>query len=73
MLDVTTGEQIEALYRLIQIKGGKRVEKFKTTDINEAIKYQKWYAKRYREGLLMEICTQKKVYNWKAKSVEYTF
>ena len=73
MLDITTGEQIEAQYKLIQIKGGKRIEKFKTTDILQAIKYQKWHAKRYREGLLMEICPQKKVYNWKNKSVEYTF
>ena len=73
MLDITTGDQIEALYKLIQIKSGKRTEKFQSTDINKTIKYQKWYAKRYKEGLLLEICTQKKVYNWKEKSVEYTF
>ena len=73
MLDISTGEQIEALYKLIQLKGGKRTEKFQSTDINAALKYQKWYAKRYHEGLLMEICPQKKVYNWKEKSVEYTF
>ena len=73
MLDISTGEQIEALYKLIQKKGGMRVEKFKSTDIKEALKYQKYHAKRFREGLLMEICLQKKVYNWKEKSVEYTF
>ena len=73
MLDISTGERIEALYKLVQIKGGKRVEKFQSTDINEALKYQKWHAKRYREGLLMEIYPQKKVYNWREKSVEYTF
>ena len=73
MLDISTGDQIEALYKLIQIKSGKRTEKFQSTDINKTIKYQKWYAKRYKEGLLLEICTPKKVYNWKEKRVEYTF
>ena len=67
MLDISTGEQIEALYKLIQIKGGKRVEKFQTTDINEALKYQKYHAKRFREGLLMEICPQKKCTTGKKK------
>ena len=73
MLDILTGEQTEALYKMVQIKGGKRIEKFQTTDINDAIKYQRWYSKRYREGLLMEIYPKKKIYNWKEKSVEYTF
>ena len=73
MLDVASGEQIEALYKLIQIKGGKREEKYKSTDINDAIKYHKWYVKRYKEGLLLEILPQKKIYNWKEKTVEYDF
>ncbi len=73
MLDLSSGEQTEALYKLVQIKGGKRVEKYQTTDISDALKYHKWYVKRYREGLLMEICPQKKVYNWKDKKVEYSF
>lgn len=55
MLDVDTNEQIEALYRMVQIKGGKRIEKFQTPDISRAIRFVKWYAKRYNEGLLMEI------------------
>ena len=62
MLDMKTGTQIEALYRLIQIKGGKRIEKFSTTDINEALAYQSEYVKKYREGLLMEIIPEKKIW-----------
>ena len=33
MLDIDTGEQVEALYKMIEVKGGKRTEKFKTTDL----------------------------------------
>ena len=73
MKDIFTGEDIETLYRMVQIKGGKRVNKFQTTDINRALKFHKWYVKRYREGLLMEILPQKKHYNWKDKSVDYIF
>lgn len=73
MLDIKTGEEIEALYKMIQIKGGKRVEKFKTIDIKRALRFHKWYVARYREGLLMEILPQKKQYDWKEKSVNYTF
>ena len=73
MLDIKTGEKIEALYKMIQIKDGKRIEKFKTTDIKRALRFHKWYVARYREGLLMEILPQKKQYNWKEKSVSYTF
>ena len=73
MKDIFTGEDIETLYRMVQIKGGKRVNKFQTTDIKRALKFHKWYVKRYREGLLMEILPQKKHYNWKDKSVDYIF
>ena len=73
MLDIDTGEQVEALYKLIQIKGGKRIEKFKTPDIKRALNFQKWYVARYKEGLLLEILQKKKVYDWKNKSVEETF
>ena len=73
MLDIKTGEEIEALYKMIQIKGGKRVEKFKTIDIKRALRFHKWYVARYREGLLMEILPQKKQYDWREKSVNYTF
>jgi len=73
MLDIDSGEQIEALYKLFQIKGGKKEEKFQSTDINEAIAFQKNYASRYRQGLYMEILPKKKVYNWKEKKVEEVF
>lgn len=73
MLDVKTGEQIEALYKMVQIKGGHRIEKFKTTDIERALKFHKWYVAKYKQGLLMEILPQKKNYNWKEKNVTYTF
>lgn len=73
MLDIDTGEQTEALYKMVQIKGGKRVDKFKTTDIKRALLFHKWYVKNYHEGLLMEILPQRKVYNPKEKQVYYTF
>ena len=73
MLDLSSGGQIEALYKLVRIKGGKRIEKYQTTDISDALKYHKSYVKKYKEGLLMEICPQKKIYNWKEKKVEYSF
>ena len=73
MLDIDSGEQIEALYKLFRIKGGKKEEKFRSTDINEALAYQKHYAARYQEGLYMEILPKKKVYNWKEKRVEDKF
>lgn len=59
MLDINTNEQVSAIYSLIEIKGGNRVEKFKSEDINEVIKYQKWYVKRYRTGLYLEYCVKK--------------
>lgn len=73
MLDIKTGEQIEVLYKMVQIKGGQRIEKFKTTDIKRALKFHKWYVAKYKQGLLMEIVPQKKNYNWKEKTVTYTF
>ncbi len=73
MLKIDTREQIEALYRMVEIKGGKKEVKFQTTDINRALKYHKWYVARYKEGLLMEILPEKKVYNLKEKKIENTF
>ena len=60
MLDINTDEQIEALYKLYQIKGGKKEEKFQSHDINEALNFQKNYVSKYREGLYMEILPYKK-------------
>ena len=73
MQDIYTGEEIETLYKMVQIKGGKRIDKFRTTDIKRALKFHKWYVKRYREGLLMEILPQKRLYNWKEKRIDYIF
>lgn len=73
MLDVQTGEEIETLYKMVQIKGGQRIEKFKTTDIKRVLRFHKWYVKKYHEGLLLEILPIKKVYDWKEKKVNYSF
>lgn len=73
MLDIDTGEQIEALYKLAEIQGGKRIEKFSTTSIQRALKFHKWYTNRYKRGLYMEIIPEKKVYDWRKKKVEYRF
>lgn len=58
MLDIDTGEQIKALYKLYRIKGGKKEEQFQSCDINDALVFHKNYVKRYREGLYMEILTK---------------
>ena len=55
MIDIDSGKKINAEYKLVQIKGGKRTEKFCSFDINETLKYLKWHAAKYKEGLLMEI------------------
>jgi hypothetical protein len=73
MLDIKTGEQVEALYKMMQIKGGKKVEKFKTNNIQRALRFHKWYVKRYKEGLLMEICLPKKIYDTKNKKVDISY
>ena len=73
MIDVNTGEEVETLYKMVQIKGGKRIDKFRTTDIKRALRFHKWYIARYHEGLLMEILPQKKVYDWREKTVKYSF
>ena len=73
MLDADTGNEVNTLYKLIEIKGGKRIEKFKTPDIKRALRFHKWYVARYRQGLLMEILPGKKVYDRKEKKVSYTF
>lgn len=45
----------QTLYKFVQIKGGKKTEKFRTPDIKRALRFHKWYVARHREGLLMEI------------------
>ncbi len=73
MLDIDTGDEIEALYKMVRIKGSNREEKFQTTDIKRALRFLKWYAARYKEGLLLEIHPKKKSYDWKNKKVDYSF
>lgn len=73
MLDINSGEEIRTLYKLVEIKGGKKTVKFRTTDIERALKFHKWYVNRYKQGLLMEIIPEKKTYDWKGKKVTYTF
>lgn len=73
MLDINSGEEIRTLYKLVEIKGGKKTVKFRTTDIERALKFHKWYVNRYKQGLLMEIIPEKKNYDWKEKKVTYTF
>jgi hypothetical protein len=63
MLDIDSGEHINALYKLYDIKGGKKEEKFQSTNISEAIAFHKNYAVRFRRGLYMEILPEKKKYN----------
>ena len=63
MFDVDTGEQIDALYKLYDIKGGKKEEKFQSANISEALAFQKNYVLRYRRGIYMEILPEKKKYN----------
>ena len=60
MYSAVTGEQIEAINKMVQIKVGKRIEKFNTPSIRRALRFAKWHAKRYKEGLLMEIIPEDK-------------
>ena len=73
MIDLDTGENIKTLYRFVEIRGGKRTEKFKTPDIKRALKFHKWYVTRYKERLLLEILPEKKVYDWKEKKVNFKY
>ena len=61
MLDIDSGEQIDALYKLYKIKGGKKEEVFQTTKIIDAINFHKDFTKKYREGLYMEILPENKL------------
>lgn len=59
MLDIDTNKQIKALYKLYRINGGKKEEVFSSSDICDAIAFQKNHAARYRKGLYMEILPEK--------------
>ncbi len=47
------------IYKFVEIKGGKRTEKFQTPDIKRALNFHKWYVKKYNQGLLFEIREEK--------------
>lgn len=63
----------DKIFKMYQIKGGQRIEKFTTPDIKRALNFHKWYVARYGEGLLMEILEGKIRYKWKDKKTEIVF
>ena len=67
------GEKVDALYQLIQMQNCNRVVKFKTTNIDSALGYLQWHIRRYKRGLLLEISLLRKIYDWRTKSVSYTY
>lgn len=73
MFDVNTGEEIAALYQMVQMKNSTRTVKFKTTNIESALGYLQWHIRRYHLGLLLEIAILKKKYNWKTKTVSFSY
>lgn len=73
MLDIDTGENVDALYKMTEMQGTKKVIRFKSTNIQSALGYLQWHVRKYRKGLLLEISKIKKVYDWRTKSVHYVF
>ena len=67
------GERVDALYQLIQMKNCERVVKFRTTSIDSALGYLQWHIRHYKRGLLLEISLLKKFYDWRTKSVRYSY
>ena len=63
----------QKLYKMFQIKGGKKVEKFSSPNIKRVLRFQKWYVSKYHEGLLLEILDQKLIYDWKNKKMDISF
>lgn len=67
------GERVDALYQLIQMQNCNRVVMFQTTSIDSALGYLQWHIRRYKRGLLLEISLLKKIYDWRTKSVRYSY
>lgn len=44
----------QTIYKFVEIRGGKRTEKFVTPDIKRALRFHKWYTTKYKQGLLLE-------------------
>lgn len=68
-----TGNEVSALYQMVQMKQSERIVKFQTTNIDSALGYLQWYIRRYRRGLLLEIGILRKFYDWRTKSVRYAY
>ncbi len=73
MFDVLTGEEVQALYQMIQMQNSTRIVKFKTTSIESALGYLQWHIRKYKRGLLLEISLLKKIYDWRTKTVRYEY
>ena len=67
------GKEISALYQMIQMRNSERIVKFKTESIDSALGYLQWHIRRYKRGLLLEIAILKKIYDWRTKSVKYSY
>ena len=58
---------------MVEMHNCERIVKFRTTNIQSALGYQQWYVRKYRRGLVLEISSIKKIYNWRDKSVIYSY
>ena len=67
------GQKVDALYQLIQMKNCERIVKFKTANIDSALGFLQWYIRRYKRGLLLEVSLLKKIYDWRTKTVRYSY
>ena len=67
------GNEISALYQMVQMRNSERIVKFQTESIDSALGYLQWHIRRYKRGLLLEIAILKKKYNWRTKSVSYSY
>ena len=67
------GQKVDALYQVIQMKNCERIVKFKTASIDSALGYLQWHIRKYKRGLLLEVSLLKKIYDWRTKSVRYSY
>lgn len=67
------GQKGDALYQLIQMKNCERIVKFETVNIDSALGYLQWHIRKYKRVLLLEVSLLKKIYDWRTKSVRYSY
>lgn len=67
MIDLDTGENIKTLYRFVEIRGGKRTEKFKTPDIKRALKFHNGMLQDTKKGFFSKSSLKKKFTTGKKK------